>query len=279
MNTVRQIIDQITIRLIGFLGSKHVENHKGVTDVELIERQGISEEQILQWDRDHAPYSLPDDLKAFLQISDGLLLQWKVKLHNQVQPLGLMNLNRLREIKPIECEEFLLRRLGDENIEEASVRAFDLDRMVKDGRLALIYRNGVSNPNVYFQDLSCQWFFIANTFTDYFRLMTIHLGLPHWHYAFTEVGLDNASQQWFRFLYPERLEIDITSRKKHSKKKKSKKDGKRPLLSPIRKRKRNSGFGSHVRGEVKSKRKEDAGKGVKAPKKPPKVKKPEDSEF
>jgi tubulin polyglutamylase complex subunit 2 len=272
MNTVRQIIDQITIRLIGFL-----ESHKGVTDVELIERQGVSEDQIQQWDRENSPYSLPDDLKAFLQISDGLLLQWKVKLHNQVHPLGLMNLNRLREIRPIESEEFMLKRLGDESLESADVRAFNLDRMVKDGRLALVYRSSDSSPNVYFQDLSCQWFFIANTFTDYFRLMTIHLGLPHWHYAFTEVGLDNASQQWFRFLYPERLEIDITSRKKHTKKKKQRKEGKRPMLSPTRKRKRNSGFASHVKSEVKSRRKDDAARG-KPPKgqKKQKSKKPDD---
>ena len=274
MNTVRQIIDQITIRLIGFL-----ESHKGVTDVELVERQGVSEDQIQQWDRENAPYSLPDDLKAFLQISDGLLLQWKVKLHNQVHPLGLMNLNRLREIRGIESEEFVLRKLGEDNVDTAFVRAFDLDRLVQDGRLALVYRSSGSSPNVYFQDLSCQWFFIANTFTDYFRLMTIHLGLPHWHYAFTEVGLDNASQQWFRFLYPERLEIDITSRKKHSKKKKSKKEGKRPLLSPSRKKKRNSGFGSHVRSEVKSRRKDDPAR-VKPPKaqKKPKAKKTDEAE-
>lgn len=271
MNTVRQIIDQITIRLIGFL-----ESHKGVTDVELIERQGVSEDQIQQWDREHSPYSLPDDLKAFLQISDGLLLQWKVKLHSQVHPLGLMNLNRLHEIRPIDSEDFLLRRLGDESQEAADVRAFDLDRTVKDGRLALVYRSSDSSPNVYFQDLSCQWFFIANTFTDYFRLMTIHLGLPHWHYAFTEVGLDNASQQWFRFLYPERLEIDITSRKKHTKKKKQKKEGKRPLLSPTRKRKRNSGFANHVKSEVKSRRKDDPTRVKSKGQKKPKNKKPGD---
>lgn len=61
--------------------------------------------------------------------------------------------------------------------------------------------------------MSCKWFFIANTFTDYFRLMIMHLGLPNWHYAFTEVGLDPQTLQWFRFLSPERLAIDIENRK------------------------------------------------------------------
>lgn len=56
----------------------------------------------------------------------------------------------------------------------------------------------------------------------------MHLGIPNWyalvhvyiynetrltaairHYAFTNVGLDPFSYQWFRFLSPERLAIDI----------------------------------------------------------------------
>ena len=70
------------------------------------------------------------------------------------------------------------------------IGAFDIDSKVKNGRLALIYKNPTAKPQIWFQDYSCQWFFIANTFTDYFRLMIMHLGLPNWHYAFTQVGLD-----------------------------------------------------------------------------------------
>ena len=55
--------------------------------------------------------------------------------------------------------------------------------------------------------------------------MIMHLGIPNWyiyaninyaairHYAFTNVGLDPFSYQWFRFLSPERLAIDIENRK------------------------------------------------------------------
>jgi tubulin polyglutamylase complex subunit 2 len=65
------------------------------------------------------------------------------------------------------------------------IAAFDIDSKVKDGRLALMYRGNTNKPQIWFQDLSCSWFFIANTFTDYFRLLIMHLGLPHWQYAFT----------------------------------------------------------------------------------------------
>jgi hypothetical protein len=67
--------------------------------------------------------------------------------------------------------------------------AFEIDSEAKNGRLALIFR-GNNKPQIWFQDLSCNWFFIANTFTDYFRLMIMHLGIPGWQYAFTKVGLD-----------------------------------------------------------------------------------------
>ena len=68
---------------------------------------------------------------------------------------------------------------------KAEIVAFDIDSKVKGGRLALLYKGAMSKPQVWFQDNSCKWYFIANTFTDYFRLMIMHLGLPHWQYAFT----------------------------------------------------------------------------------------------
>lgn len=34
---------------------------------------------ILKWEEENSPYLLPDDYKAFLQISDGLSLNWKIK--------------------------------------------------------------------------------------------------------------------------------------------------------------------------------------------------------
>ena len=41
----------------------------------------------------------------------------------------------------------------------------------------------------------------------------MHLGIPGWQYAFTKVGLDPQTLQWFRFLTPERLAIDLENRK------------------------------------------------------------------
>lgn len=70
-----------------------------------------------RWDQDNHPCKLPEDYKAFLQISDGLNLTWKVKRNDASTPLGSMNLNKLREIKEIEGEVFKFSRIGSEDSE------------------------------------------------------------------------------------------------------------------------------------------------------------------
>lgn len=135
-----------------------------------------------------------------------------------------MNLNRLREIKRIKGEKFRFSTLGeyeeessDEDEIDDDIFAFEIDSKCKGGRLALVYMEGgrdpQSKPQIWFQDLSCNWFFIANTFTDYFRLMIVHLGIPLWQYVFTNTGPDQQTLQWFRFFSPERLAIDMENRR------------------------------------------------------------------
>lgn len=153
-------------------------------------------------------------------------LTWSIKKGDQIIPLGNMHLNKLRDIKRIKGEEFQFARIGvteeeqsdeDDKGEKAPVdkdiHAFEIDSETKNGRVALIYRGNSQKPQVWFQDLSCKWFYVANTFTDYFRLMIMHLGIPNWQYVFTKAGLDQQTLQWFRFFIPERLAIDIENRK------------------------------------------------------------------
>ncbi len=258
--SIREIFDDISLSVINFL-----ENHEGVASVDFVERRGITLAEITAWEQDNAPYSLPNDYKAFLLISNGLLLRWHIRHHDSEFPLGCLHLNKLASVQPIarndedsddEVEEqFLLDTHNSSNntITENEINhfdnirinksehhnhhtpsrkikrgprslirrtlkrlpresaAFDIDNTCTGGTVAFFYssKDNFDNPQVWFQDMSCKWFFIANTFTDYFRLMIMHLGLPCWQYAFTEVGLDPVSQQWFRFLSPERLAIDI----------------------------------------------------------------------
>mmetsp|Transcript_1640 Transcript_1640/g.2460 ORF Transcript_1640/g.2460 Transcript_1640/m.2460 type:complete len:296 (-) Transcript_1640:24-911(-) len=191
MTHIRDIFDNISLSVIQFL-----ESHKGVTNVQFFEIGGVSNEDIQEWERDNSPYKLPNDFKNFLKISDGLLLRWNIKLNNEAIPLGNMHLNSLETVK---------------KIKDNNVIAYSIDSSANDGHVAFVYpkHNKFSEPEVWFQDLSCEWFFVAKSFTEYYRLMIMHLGLPHWQYAFTKVGIDPISKVWFRFLCPDRLQIDL----------------------------------------------------------------------
>lgn len=161
--SIREIFDNISLRVISFL-----ETHTGISEVEFnSERQGVAEISLTKWEEENAPYKLPDDYKSFLQISDGLSLSWKIKKNDHIYPFGCMHLNRLRDIKAIkdefifsavgaDYEEALEEEKGDNPDEESKgeIAAFDMDCKVKDGKLALIYRNSYDKPQVWFQDLS-----------------------------------------------------------------------------------------------------------------------------
>ena len=233
---------------------------------------------IRAWETANHPHRLPDDFKSFIQVSDGLLLRWKIRWQDRDQPLGCLHLNRLRDVVPVRLghshssnnshshshshshsgkhghhnrggdddDDDSDEDSGDDDAATASVLsakgarrfpAFDLDSTCAGGRVVFLYRGGgggagggvggggeggtpssslpslsASGPQVWFQDMSSRLFFIAKTFTDYFRLMVMHLGIPCWQYAFTDVGLDPICRQWFRFLSPERLAIDTDKR-------------------------------------------------------------------
>ncbi len=80
---------------------------------------GVAEITIQKWEEENSPYQLPDDFKAFLQISDGLSLNWRIKKNDQIFNLGQMHLNKLRDIKRIRGEHFKFSNLtGDDSAEE-----------------------------------------------------------------------------------------------------------------------------------------------------------------
>ena len=76
---------------------------------------GVAEVTITKWEEENTPFKLPDDFKAFLQISDGLSLNWKIKKNDMVFNLGQMHLNKLREIKRIREEKFRFASMVDED--------------------------------------------------------------------------------------------------------------------------------------------------------------------
>jgi len=190
---IRQIFDDISLNVISVL-----EKHRGVTDVKFFERPPVTNQQINEWETKYYPCKLPEDYKSFLMISDGFVLKWHMKYNREVLPLGNMSLSPLESLKPVQFDQFM---------------AFNLDsNNATDGTIAFVFNNTESNernPSIWFEDLSCQWNFVCHTFSDYFRLIIMHFGLPNWQYSFSSVGLSPVTRQWLRFLVPNRLDIDL----------------------------------------------------------------------
>eukprot|EP01084_Bolivina_argentea_P290849 499724_1 len=195
-NKIRQIFDNVSLNVISFL-----EKHRGVTDVKFFERPPVVQNEIDEWEKKYYPCKLPDDYKSFLLISDGFLLHWHMKYNKEVLPLGNISLSPLQSLKPV--------KFSNDN----EIFAFSLDSNdATDGTVAFVFNNDQDNninPSIWFEDFSCEWNFICGTFSDYFRLMIMHLGLINWQYAFAKVGLNPTTMQWLRFLVPKRLDLDL----------------------------------------------------------------------
>jgi tubulin polyglutamylase complex subunit 2 len=143
-----------------------------VSKVVFHESLPASRRDIIAWETANSPYRLPEDYKAFLLMSNGLQLEWEASLRGVSLPIGAMCLHRLADVQPVRVDpgDTLVESSGPPTLaaqEAALPAAFELWSM--DGRIALFYRGGAPQPQVWFQDLSCTWYFIANSFTDYFR--------------------------------------------------------------------------------------------------------------
>lgn len=189
-----------------------LEQTPDVLNVTEDSRPAAAAAEIAAWEQRYHPMNLPPDVKSFLMSSNGIKLTWHLRHGDDLLPLGCMHINSLAELTPVPYEA-LLNESGELCTElppplPTGLQAFDLDVHCHHGRVCLISTGGRgehARGQVWFQDLGCTWCFVANSFTDYFRLMLLHLGLPSWQYAFTENGLDPVAKQWFRQLVPDRL--------------------------------------------------------------------------
>jgi len=117
-----------------------------------------------------------------------------MKYNDEVIPLGCMHLSPLSGVCKVDASNFNIKGAMERGTVDSQATisrvdldnpvlnepiALDIDSLCADGRTVLMYYKNYHTPEVWFQDLSCEWSFIASTFTDYFRLLVLHLGLPH----------------------------------------------------------------------------------------------------
>eukprot|EP00474_Spongospora_subterranea_P005589 CRZ06047.1 hypothetical protein [Spongospora subterranea] len=145
-------------------------------------------------------------------MQNGLLLKWKVRYKGDLLNIGSLNINSINKLNRVDISTatFISNTASNSAPSNLSL-AFDLDSLCIDGRVVLVCESDLSKSRIYFQDLSCRYYFLCNTFTEYVRLLFLHLGLPRWQYAFTDCGLPPTTIQWMRLFANHRLQLDVRS--------------------------------------------------------------------
>ena len=198
--------------------------HPGATSVHLTPSKAALPSALSAWEQANAA-ALPDDLRDFYLLNDGLLMRWDVVAHGrEVVPLGCLNVNSVQQLTPV--PDRALRNERDELRHElpssaatSNVRAFELDNTCEAGRVLLLigFEHGSrGRAQVWFQDGSCALSLLATSFSEYFRLLVLHLGMPRWQYAYTEAGLDPTCRQWLRLMAPDRLATSSGKQQQHA---------------------------------------------------------------
>jgi len=213
---------------ISFHVLSYIHTLRGVTDVVVAPRDPASQVQMDEWNRKHRPCSLPEDLAAFYNVTDGLSLTWKAQSLESNITVGVLGIRALKDLCTQEVpfpgstestESSISAINGSELAKEiqehrlpSKATALILDHNPKVGEVALIYdasdESGATVNGVWFKDLKEQWHYMAENFSCYYRLMIVHLGILGWQYAYTPAGLDPRSIQWMRLYIPERLMFD-----------------------------------------------------------------------
>jgi tubulin polyglutamylase complex subunit 2 len=225
----REEFDRVALSCITYL-----ESFSECRNVNFQCGEGAASHESLVWEKKSAPYKLPKDLKNFLSLFNGVHLSWSVDIAGRNVQIGELRVNRIDAIKPLDMEGTIDTRvwsdIGPRVPDTKQCAAFVLDSQCEVGEVVLLYRvdrrnasvdsgDGVAaeqqmdesfneEPEVWFVDQSARWHYISKTFTQYFRLMVIHVGIHGWQLAFTPEGVPPVTQQWMGLFCKERLIVD-----------------------------------------------------------------------
>eukprot|EP00047_Mylnosiga_fluctuans_P015934 m.50417 g.50417 ORF g.50417 m.50417 type:complete len:280 (+) comp6224_c0_seq1:114-953(+) len=200
---LRDLYNGLTMGLVASL-----EKRPGIVDVRVRPTAAVMSSHLGGWESTHRAV-LPTDLKNYLLTVNGMDLCWSVTIAGAACPVGRMHVHAMSELSVIDA-----RPPADASEEGCvgSVRLFFSPPLVEidacDGDGAVCVVGDGRDTSVWFRDRSERYHRIAGSFTEYFRLMVAHLGIPGWQYALTSIGLSPIAAQWFHQYAPSRLVIN-----------------------------------------------------------------------
>ncbi|KAK2154245.1 hypothetical protein LSH36_273g02001 [Paralvinella palmiformis] len=231
MATEDNLYEKLTFSIIQSLEKRH-----GVCNINMSTKPPTDRPSIVSWEQKFSCI-MPEDLRNFYLTSNGFLLTWCSKLHENRIPVGHIEINPLERLIRIGSlgatdagtnlpglvdVELVDHEDEDKQGTEISLprfdhrsRIFELDPCEGYGKVCFVYRNtkpgiAAQKAEIWFLDRALRWHFLADNFANYYRLMLVHLGLPQWQYIFTDIGISpQAKQQWYNLYCPLRLGLDI----------------------------------------------------------------------
>lgn len=201
------ILNRITFGVIQIL-----EKKTGVCDVGFTERGPVALAVIEKWEHKNT-CKLATDLKNFYQTTDGLSIAWSVKFNGIISKLGHINICHISALKQltIPTDVGLLYPGGEPVLHDQDGRLkpcwrdkiFEISSNPEYGKTCLVFiTGGHDGGEIWFLDRSLQWHFLASTFTNFFRMLILHLGIPGWQYSFTDTGLSPETENWCNMFIP-----------------------------------------------------------------------------
>ncbi|CAF1000413.1 unnamed protein product [Adineta ricciae] len=195
--------------------SHYQKKRADIDRVHVKDKKTCTSDAFVQWE-EKTSCELPGDMKRFYTISDGLEIRWSFKTENtklQTTFIGKMYINSLNDLNKIVLsgsKQMAVDELNDfaENnsprFNSQSWHIFELDPCDGQGRVCLVY-NPHHEVSIWFLDRSLHFHKIAATFTDYYRLLLLHCGLPYWQYKYTDIGIPPYVLHWYYTITPSLL--------------------------------------------------------------------------
>jgi hypothetical protein len=91
-----------------------------------------------------------------------------------------------------------------------TVDAFILHDISMHGKICLVYvpsshekmSNAAKSEIQFYSYQTESWYFISETFTEYFRMQILHLGVQGWQLSYTDIGVPQSTLDWLYFYAP-----------------------------------------------------------------------------
>ncbi|XP_031848336.1 tubulin polyglutamylase complex subunit 2 [Nomia melanderi] len=210
---------------------KLLENVPYVKNVRVDRRNGCEETAIANWEQRHC-CALPEDLRNFYLSTDGFQLVWNLEIAGEEFSVGRMeiggfsSLKRYSVAKESQQANCAKQESSDQGSEGGTDREgaislaagnprgckmFEIGQCHPDSGKAgvyLVYRMKPDQeaPSIWLHRVETdRWHHLADTFTVYFRMMLVHLGLPLWQYCVTGLALPTWVEQVYFLVGPHLL--------------------------------------------------------------------------